>query len=256
MLLAIDVGNTHIVIGLFRGDEVIYNWRISTQSQKTADEIGPIMLDLLERAHFTKEDVDGIVIGSVVPTLTEALFDMSKKYFNCPFLVVNGRVKTSMPVLMDNPTEVGADRIADGIAAYRLYGGPVIVVDFGTGTTFDYINENGEYEGGVIAPGIGICIDALFNKAAKLSKVEYVQPPSVVGSNTVNSMQSGFYYGFAGQVDGILEKMIEEIGTHRNIKVVATGGYGRLVERESKYIQKVEPLLTLYGLKMIYDENI
>ena len=255
MLLAIDVGNTHVVIGLFRGDEVIYNWRISTRAQKTADEVGPTILDLLERVHYTHKDIDGIVIGSVVPTLTESLFDMSKKYFKCKTLVVNGRIKTSMPVLMDNPTEVGADRIADGMAAYKLYGGPVIVVDFGTGTTFDYINAKGEYEGGVIAPGIGICIDALFNKAAKLSKVEYIQPPKVVGSNTVNSMQSGFYYGFAGQVDGILEKMIEEIGVS-DITVVATGGYGRLVERESKYIQKVEPLLTLYGLKIIYDENI
>ncbi|MDO4541440.1 MAG: type III pantothenate kinase [Bacillota bacterium] len=255
MLLAIDVGNTHIVIGLFREDEVIYNWRISTQAQKTADEIGPIILDMLERVQFTKDDIQGIVIGSVVPTLTESLFDMSRKYFNCHTLVVNARVKTSMPILMDNPNEVGADRIADGIAAYRLYGGPIIVVDFGTGTTFDYINAMGEYEGGVIAPGIGICIDALFNKAAKLSKVEYVKPPNVIGSNTVNSMQSGFYYGFAGQVDGILEKMMREMGTE-DVKVVATGGYGRLVERESKYIQKVEPLLTLYGLKMIYEENV
>lgn len=255
MLLAIDVGNTHVVIGLFRGDEVIYNWRISTQAQKTADEIGPIILDMLERVHFSKEDVDGIVIGSVVPTLTESLFGMSKKYFQCRTLVVNGRVKTGLRVLMDNPTELGADRIADGIAAHKLYGGPVIVVDFGTATTFDYINKDGDYEGGVIAPGIGICIDALFNKAAKLSKVEYVKPPKVIGTNTVNSMQSGFYYGFAGQVDYILEKMSQEIGED-NIKVVATGGYGRLVERESKYIQKVEPLLTLYGLKMIYDENL
>ncbi|MEG1478492.1 MAG: type III pantothenate kinase, partial [Clostridiales bacterium] len=169
MLLAIDVGNTHIVIGVFVKDEVAYNWRISTQGEKTEDEVGLIILELLERSHLGKEDIDGIVIGSVVPALTEALFYMSQKYFDIKPLVVNGRIETGMKILFDNPTEVGADRIADGIAAFALYGGPVIVVDFGTGTTFDYINEKGEYVGGAIAPGIGICIDALFSKAAKLS---------------------------------------------------------------------------------------
>ena len=254
MLLTIDIGNTHTCIGAFVGEELRYEWRIASERQKTEDEIGLTVLHFLDQVDVKTTDIEGIVIGSVVPVLTEALFKMSKKYFSTKTVVVNGRINWGIDVIVDNPAEVGADRIADGLAAYELYGGPVIVVDFGTGTTFDYITEKGEYAGGVIAPGIGICIEALFAKAAKLSKTEYVQPPHVVGTNTTHSMQSGFYYGFAGQVDGILGKMIEEIGRD-DIKVVATGGLGRLVERESKYIDTVEPHLTLYGLKMLYERN-
>lgn len=254
MLLTIDVGNTHTCIGAFEGDELRYEWRIASERQKTEDEIGLTVLHFLEQVKVDVSDIEGIVIGSVVPMLTEAIFKMSKKYFNTKTVVVNGRINWGIDVIVDNPAEVGADRIADGLAAYEMFGGPVIVVDFGTGTTFDYITEKGEYAGGVIAPGIGICIEALFSKAAKLSKTEYVQPPHVVGTNTTHSMQSGFYYGFAGQVDGILRKMIEEIGRD-DIKIVATGGLGRLVERESRYIDTVEPHLTLYGLKMLYERN-
>lgn len=254
MLLTIDVGNTHTCIGAFEGDELCHEWRIASERQKTEDEIGLTVLHFLEQVHVKISDIEGIVIGSVVPVLTEVLFKMSKKYFSTKTVVVNGRINWGIDVIVDNPAEVGADRIADGLAAYEMFGGPVIVVDFGTGTTFDYITENGEYAGGVIAPGIGICIEALFTKAAKLSKTEYVQPPHVVGTNTTHSMQSGFYYGFSGQVDGILGKMIEEIGRD-DIKVVATGGLGRLVERESRYIDTVEPHLTLYGLKMLYERN-
>lgn len=254
MLLTIDVGNTHTCIGAFEGDELRYEWRIASERQKTEDEIGLTVLHFLDQVDVKTTDIEGIVIGSVVPVLTEALFKMSKKYFSTKTVVVNGRINWGIDVIVDNPAEVGADRIADGLAAYEMFGGPVIVVDFGTGTTFDYITEKGEYAGGVIAPGIGICIEALFSKAAKLSKTEYVQPPHVVGTNTTHSMQSGFYYGFAGQVDGILRKMIEEIGRD-DIKVVATGGLGRLVERESRYIDTVEPHLTLYGLKMLYERN-
>ena len=254
MLLTIDVGNTHTCIGAFEGDELRYEWRIASERQKTEDEIGLTVLHFLDQVDVKTTDIEGIVIGSVVPVLTEALFKMSKKYFSTKTVVVNGRINWGIDVIVDNPAEVGADRIAAGLAAYEMFGGPVIVVDFGTGTTFDYITEKGEYAGGVIAPGIGICIEALFSKAAKLSKTEYVQPPHVVGTNTTHSMQSGFYYGFAGQVDGILRKMIEEIGRD-DIKVVATGGLGRLVERESRYIDTVEPHLTLYGLKMLYERN-
>lgn len=254
MLLTIDVGNTHTCIGAFEGDELRHEWRIASERQKTEDEIGLTVLHFLEQVNVKISDIEGIVIGSVVPVLTEVLFKMSKKYFSTKTVVVNGRINWGIDVIVDNPAEVGADRIADGLAAYEMFGGPVIVVDFGTGTTFDYITEDGEYAGGVIAPGIGICIEALFTKAAKLSKTEYVQPPHVVGTNTTHSMQSGFYYGFAGQVDGILGKMIEEIGRD-DIKVVATGGLGRLVERESRYIDTVEPHLTLYGLKMLYERN-
>ena len=254
MHLTIDGGNTHTVIGGFEGDELRYEWRMATEIKKTEDEIGLTILHFLERVGVSVEDIEGIVIGSVVPVMTESLFYMAKKYFSLKAVVVNNRIDPGLKLIIDNPAEVGADRIADGVAAYELYGGPVIVVDFGTGTTFDYITENGEYAGGVIAPGIGICIEALFSKAAKLSKTEYVRPPQVVGKNTTHGMQSGFYYGFAGQVDGILGKMMEEIGRD-DIKVVATGGYGRLVERESRYIDKVEPYLTLYGLKMLYEKN-
>lgn len=254
MLLTIDVGNTHTCIGAFEGGELRHEWRIASERQKTEDEIGLTVLHFLEQVNVKISDIEGIVIGSVVPVLTEVLFKMSKKYFSTKTVVVNGRINWGIDVIVDNPAEVGADRIADGLAAYEMFGGPVIVVDFGTGTTFDYITEDGEYAGGVIAPGIGICIEALFTKAAKLSKTEYVQPPHVVGTNTTHSMQSGFYYGFAGQVDGILGKMIEEIGRD-DIKVVATGGLGRLVERESRYIDTVEPHLTLYGLKMLYERN-
>ena len=254
MLLAIDVGNTHMVLGVFRGEEVVYHWRISTRNEKTEDEVAMLILELLERSALSVDDIHGIVVGSVVPALTEALFYMGPKYFKQKPLIVNRRIDPVLAMSFDNPGEVGADRIADSLAAYRLFGGPVIVVDFGTATTFDYVTEAGEYAGGSIAPGIGISVDALFAHAAKLSTVEYVKPPSVIGKNTVHSVQSGFYYGFAGQVDGILERMIAEIG-RTDVRVVATGGYGRLVARESKFIQKVEPLLTLYGLKMLYEEN-
>jgi type III pantothenate kinase len=254
MLLTIDVGNTHTVIGAFEKDKLFYHWRMASERQKTEDEIGLKILQFLDQAGISVKDIEGIVIGSVVPILTEVLFFMAKKYFKRKALVVNSRINLGLEIKMDNPAEIGADRIADGLAAYERYGGPVIVVDFGTGTTFDYISEKGEYAGGIIAPGIGICIEALFSRAAKLSKTEYVKPPSVVGKNSAHSMQSGFYYGFAGQVDGILRKMMEEIG-REEIKVVATGGYGRLVERESKYIDEVDPFLTLYGLKMLYDRN-
>lgn len=254
MLLTIDVGNTHTVIGAFNKDTLMYHWRMASERQKTEDEIGLKILQFLDQAGISVAEVEGIAIGSVVPILTEVLFFMAKKYFHLKPLVVNSRINLGLDIKMDNPAEVGADRIADGLAAYERYGGPVIVVDFGTGTTFDYITEKGEYAGGIIAPGIGICIEALFARAAKLSKTEYVKPPTVVGKNSAHSMQSGFYYGFAGQVDGILSKMMEEIGSDV-IKVVATGGYGRLVERESKYIDKVDPFLTLYGLKMLYERN-
>ena len=254
MLLTIDVGNTHTCLGLFDGDDLRWNWRIASDRQKTEDEVGLTILHFLDKVGIKIENIEGIVIGSVVPALTEAHYYMAKKYFNIKAVVVNNRINWGLDVIIDNPAEIGADRIADGLAAYKMFGGPVIVVDFGTGTTFDYVTEKGEYAGGVIAPGIGICIEALFAKAAKLSKTEYVKPPTVIAKNTTQGMQSGFYYGFAGQVDGILANMMEEIGRD-NIPVIATGGYGRLVERESRYISRVEPFLTLYGLKMLYERN-
>lgn len=254
MILAIDVGNTHMVLGIMEGEEILFHWRVSTDREKTEDEIGLIVLNLLQSVKTAPEAIAGIIIGSVVPSLTDALYIMAQKYFQIKPLVVSARIKTGLPLRFDNPLEVGADRLADSIAAYRRYGGPVIVVDFGTATTFDYINVRGEYEGGVIIPGIGTSMEALFHKAAKLSKVEYIRPPRVIGKNTAQSMQSGFYYGFAGQVDTILVRMKEEIGKE-DIMVVATGGYGRLVEKESRHINIVDPLLTIYGLKLIAEEN-
>lgn len=243
-----------MVLGVFDGDTVVHDWRISSQGEKTEDEVGILILDLLNRSGLSSKDIDGIVVGSVVPAMTESLFYMGRKYFEQKPLVVNKRIDPGMELLFDNPHEIGADRIANSLAAYNLYGGPIIVVDFGTATTCDYVTEFGQYAGGVIAPGIGISIDALFSHAAKLSKVEYVKPHKVIGTNTAESIRSGFYYGFVGQVDGIISKMIQELG-RQDVRVVATGGYGRLVERESCYIERVEPHLTLYGLKMLYEKN-
>lgn len=254
MLLTIDVGNTHMVIGVMAGEEVKHHWRISTRGEKTEDEVGILILDLLERFHLSAADIDGIAVASVVPVLTESLYKMGEKYFDRKPFIIDRRSNVGMKILFRQPQEIGADRIANSLAAYRLYGGPIIVVDFGTATTFDYVTAQGEYVGGVIAPGIGISSEALFANAAKLSRVEYVKPPRVVGRNTMESIQSGLYYGFAGQVDGIIRNMLAEIG-EKEMRIIATGGYGRLVERESKYIEGVEPLLTLYGLQMLYDEN-
>ncbi len=254
MLLAIDVGNTHLVLGIIEGERILHHWRIATDREKTEDELGLILLELLHSVDIAPKRIRRVVIGSVVPALTEALTLTTEKYFSAEILTVHAGIRTGLPLLFDNPGEVGADRIANSLAAYRRYGGPVIVVDFGTATTFDYINGRGEYEGGVIIPGIGISMDALFRHAAKLSKVDYQRPPRVIGKNTVHSLQSGFYYGFSAQVDGVLRRMKEEIGGEK-VGVVATGGYGRLVEEESEEIQIVDPALTLYGLWMIANEN-
>lgn len=253
MLLAIDIGNTNIVIGLYKGKELQCHWRVASDRQKTADEYGLILRQLCHYQGVDVEAIKAVVMASVVPTLTQTLTMMLKDQFNCRLLVIGPGVKTGMPIRFDNPREVGADRIVNGVAVYELYGGPAIVVDFGTATTYDAISASGEYLGGAIAPGIGIATDALFARAAKLPRVELIRPPRVIGKNTVACMQAGIMYGFIGQVEGIVKRMQAEIGGRA--VVVATGGLAGLIAPEVSCIDKVDPLLTLEGLRIVYERN-
>jgi len=253
MILVLDVGNTNIVLGVFKEKKIIRSWRISTDRGKTADEYGIQIRVLFDYSNIRHEDIEAVVISSVVPPVTPALEEMSVRYFGMKPLVVGPGVKTAMPIRYDNPKEVGADRIVNAIAAYELYGGPLIVVDFGTATTFDAISKAGEYIGGAIAPGIGISTEALYTRAAKLPRIELVKPKTVIGKNTVTSMQSGIIYGFVGQTDGIVTRMKKEMGG--KAFVVATGGLAELISAESGVIDKVNPNLTLEGLRIIYERN-
>ncbi|HHY36110.1 MAG TPA: type III pantothenate kinase [Firmicutes bacterium] len=253
MLLALDVGNTHMVVGVFQEEKLLVSWRLATDPGKTEDEYGVIFLNLLETVEVSPRQIQAVVISSVVPPLLLALEKLSRKYFNREPLIVGPGVKTGMPIKYENPREVGADRIANAVAAYSLYGGPVIVVDFGTATTFCAISAEGEYLGGAIAPGIQTATEALFQRAAKLPRIELVKPPSVIGRNTVASMQAGIIYGFAGQVDAIVRRIKQEMPGVR--KVVATGGLADLIARESETIDIVNHELTLQGLRLIYLRN-
>lgn len=253
MLLVIDVGNTNIVLGIFKGKKLVRSWRIATNKDKTADEYGIQVRVLFEYSNIRYEDIDAIIVSSVVPPVMPALEGMAVKYFSIKPLVVGPGVKTAMPIRYDNPKEVGADRIVNAIAAYELYGGPLIVVDFGTATTFDAISANGEYLGGAIAPGIGISTEALYTKAAKLPRIELAKPKMVIGKNTVTSMQAGIIYGFVGQTDGIVSRMKKEMGG--KAIVVATGGLAELISKESRNIDKINPNLTLEGLRIIFERN-
>lgn len=253
MILAIDVGNTQIVIGVYRNSELFAHWRISTYPLKTGDEIAGMLASLLENKNLKYVHINAMVVSSVVPDSTQALKDMAARYFNFEPLFVSPGIKTGIPILYDNPHEVGADRIANAVAGFHLYGGPLIVVDFGTAITFDAISKKGEYLGGAIAPGIAISSDALFKAAAKLSRVDIVKPRSVIGKNTVESLQSGILFGFAGQVDTMVNRIKEEIGS--DARVVATGGLVDLILSECKTIDEVNPLLTLTGLQIIYEKN-
>jgi type III pantothenate kinase len=253
MLLAIDVGNTQIVIGLYDGDQLHDHWRIATNDERTSDEHASLINDFLGFHGFSfDDDVQGLVISSGVPRITASLRDMSERYFGFPPLIVEAGVKTGMPVLYENPREVGPDRIANAVGAYDLYGGPTVIVDFGTATTFEAVSAKGEYLGGAIVPGIEISLDALFGRAALLRRVELVEPRNVIGKTTVESVQSGAVYGFSSLVDGLVQRFERELG---ECTVVATGGLGALIASLSTTIQHVEPWLTLHGLRLIYEKN-
>lgn len=250
MLLAIDVGNTNTVLGMFDGDELRRSWRIKTDARQTADEIALMFRGLLEGS----APVTGIALCSTVPSVLREMRDMLGRYYaDIPTVIVEPGTKTGVPVLTDNPKEVGADRIVNTIAAHHLYGGPCIVVDFGTSTNLDVVSAKGEFLGGALAPGIEISLDALASRAAQLRKVELVTPRSVIGKNTVEALQSGALYGFAGQVDGLVDRIVEELGDVT--AVVATGGLASIVVPESQTITHHDPELTLTGLRLVFEKN-
>jgi len=253
MLLAIDVGNTNIVLGLYQKKKLIIHWRIETDRERTEDEYAALMRGLFSINDLKFDVVKDIIVSCVVPPILPIIENLSKKYFNTSPLVVGPGIKTGIPILYDNPKEVGADRIVNAVAGYERYGGPLIIVDFGTATTFDAVSKGGEYLGGVITPGIGISMEALFEKAAKLPKIELIKPSTVIGRNTISSMQSGAIYGYAGLVDRIVEEMRKELD--RDTYVVATGGLAELIIPESLTIKEVNPFLTLDGLQIIFEMN-
>lgn len=254
MLLAIDIGNTNIVIGIFEGDNLIHHWRIGTKKARTADEYGIILIDLFRFTRIQPDKVTGSCLACVVPPLLDTFCEMLERYFKVTPLVVGPGIKTGIPILTDNPKEVGADRIVNAVAGYEKYKMALIIVDFGTAITFDYVSPKGEYMGGAIAPGIGISMDALFQRTAKLPRVEIIKPKRVVGKNTIDSIQAGIFYGYIGLVDGIVEGMKMEVGS--NPKVIATGGLAGLIAPETKTIEGIEAHLTLEGLKTIYWRNV
>jgi len=259
MLLTIDVGNTNTVLGLFEGDEVIEHWRINTDARRTADEIAVVFQGLISQSPLlTDTDISGIALCSTVPAVLHEMREMCRRYYgDVPAVIVEPGVKTGVPVRMDNPKEVGSDRIVNALAAIHLYGGPAIVVDFGTATTFDAVSAKNEYIGGAIAPGIEISIDALSERGAQLHNVELVRPRHVIAKNTVEALQSGIIFGFAGQVDGLVDRMAEELADNPDdLTVVATGGLAPLVLDEARCIDVYEPWLTLIGLRLIYERNI
>jgi len=253
VILAIDVGNTNVVLGAYTGEKLVTHWRVSTQRHRTSDEYGIFVLQLFKYAGLDPSRVEAIVLASVVPPLTPAIQDMCRRFFGIEPLVVELGIKTGITIGYENPREVGADRIANAVAAYRKYGGPVIVVDFGTATTFDAITGSGEYLGGAIAPGLNISAEALYVRAAKLPKVELTTPGHAIGGNTVASMQAGIIFGYAGLVDELVTRIKRELGGEA--RVVATGGVASIVVPETTTIEVIDQWLTLEGLVMIYQMN-
>lgn len=270
MLLALDVGNTNTTLGLYRLDgeqlpapapdetrpNLAAHWRVTTHRAQTVDEYGVFFVNLFEMNGLKPSQVTHIIISSVVPPVDSTLRRVCEIYFHVDPMFVEPGIKTGMPILIDNPAELGADRLADCIAAFERYGGPCIVVDFGTATKFEVISERGEYLGGAIAPGLGLSADALFARAAKLSRVDIRRPAKVIGTNTVAHLQSGLYYGFIGLVDGVLERIVAELGAERKPRaVIATGGLARMVAEDSRYIDRIDDLLTLDGLRILFERN-
>ncbi|HYY32954.1 MAG TPA: type III pantothenate kinase [Gaiellaceae bacterium] len=253
MLLAVDVGNTQTVLGIFEGDRLIEHWRVATEAERTGDELAVLLADLLELRNRSFADVDGICLASSVPLLLRSYQELADRQIDAPILILGPGTRTGIPILYDDPREVGSDRIANAVAARERYGSPCIVVDFGTSTNFDAVSRDGEFVGGVLAPGIESSMDALFARAARLTKVDFVEPETVIGKSTVTALQSGLVYGFAGQVDGIVEHMRTELGD--TAPAIATGGLAELIAPHSRTIEKVDPLLTLDGLRLVWDRN-
>ncbi|WP_442602076.1 type III pantothenate kinase [Paenibacillus sp. KN14-4R] len=254
MILVIDVGNTNIVLGLYKEKELLHHWRISTNRSATADEYGMTVYNLFRYADIKLEQIEGVIISSVVPPLMFVLENLCLHYLKKTPYIVGPGIKTGLNVRVDNPKEVGADRIVNAVAALEQYGSPCVIVDFGTATTYDYIDQVGQLVGCAIAPGIGISTEALYQRAAKLPRIELVKPKSVVGKNTVSAMQAGIIYGYVSQVDGIVDRIKEEFKVEPT--VVATGGLAELIASESRTINVVNPLLTLQGLQLIYEKNV
>jgi type III pantothenate kinase len=263
MLLAIDIGNTNTVLGLYEleSQELVADWRITTHKNQTSDEYGVLFLSLFAMRQIEVTRITAVIVSSVVPPLDGTIRRLCERYFGLRAIFVEPGIKTGMPLLVDNPAELGADRIVNGVAAFARYGGPLIVVDFGTATTFDVITARGEYIGGVIAPGLGISADALFSRAAKLARVDIKRPARTIGTNTIAHLQSGLFYGYIGLVDGILERILAEMSTGQISsadvapKVIATGGMAHMIHAESKYITALDDMLTLDGLRLLFERN-
>jgi type III pantothenate kinase len=260
MLLAIDVGNTNIVLGVFDGARLVQSWRLQTLRERTADELGLLVDGLFAHSHIDRGQIRGVILGSVVPPLTGTMRQMVERYFGVKALTIEPDVNTGMPILYKNPAEVGADRIVNAVAAYEKFGGgrngparPMIVVDFGTATTLDAVSAKGEYLGGAICPGVQISADALFQRAARLPRIDVRKPASVVGQTTVGAMESGLFYGYVGMVEGLVRRMAAELGGE--IICVATGGLADVIAPETTLIQHVDPDLTLHGLRIVWERN-
>jgi type III pantothenate kinase len=254
MLLTIDVGNTNIVYGLFEGEKLTHQFRVESSRGRTSDEYAVVLRQLLAMAEVHASAVTGAIVASVVPTLTEPMVALVKRAFGKDALVVGPGIRSGMPILYENPKEVGADRIVNAVAAYERVRNACIIVDFGTATTFDCVSPKGEYLGGVISPGVNISADALFARAAKLPRVEIAKPPKVVGRNTVHSMQSGIVYGYVGLVDGLIDRLVDELGYP--CRIIATGGIAKVIGPLSARIEEVDDELTLVGLRLLYERNV
>lgn len=255
MLLVIDIGNTNLVLGVYKGKKLVRHWRLATRVDQTGDEYGILIANLFNLAAIPLDKIAGVIIASVVPPIQSAIVRALRRYLDIPPMIVGPGLKTSMPIRYDNPRDVGADRIVNAVAAYDLVGGAVIVVDFGTATTFDLISPKGAYMGGSISPGLGLSMNALFEKTAKLPRIELVKPKKVVGRDTVSSMQSGLFWGYVGLVDGLIGRISDE-SRYDPVKVVATGGLARLMATESERIEMIDEFLTLNGLRLLYERNV